>query len=261
MILMVMSGLVLLWGCLSTASFLAMTYDEFLKSAYPSADVNPWFGYYFNTGFFWFLTFFLPLVISLVVFFIKNIEDRADGWKRMLVLPFSPFRLYINKLLVIWICTIGFILSLFAFFIASGVMLSWLKPEFKFDQFPTYHYFLICFALKYCAFGLTVSSFCYLILLLIKRYALSLATVVLLPIVAPLTFDSKFNPFYSFISTMFNFMRFRSRYISDSEFDANKEALMTYPMFTSLDVVNTITLLTIITLLYFVSKKLLIAHE
>ena|GEM_PF-5503731 len=260
-ILIVLLSLTLSWVGISVWHFYSLTYAAFLEAAYPPEDQNPWYAFYFGSGFMFLLAFLLPLVLSLVVFFFKNIEDKADGWKRLFLLPFSRFTLHVNKLSAIWVCSVAFIAILFLLFFVSGVLLSWFKPDFKFDQYPSYHYFLLCFGAKYCGFSLTLVNLCYLVLITVRRYALSLATVVLLPLIGPLMTDSKFNPFSYFINSLHDFLRARARYMSLHEFDAKREVYFSYPMFTLYDVINLLFVALTMTALYLISKRHSILYD
>jgi len=77
----------------------------------------------------------LPMLVIFQTFSINNIEHRAEMWKSLFSLPIPKWSIYSAKYLYAVFLN-ALCLSLFATFIlASGYLLNYFTPEFKFNQY------------------------------------------------------------------------------------------------------------------------------
>jgi hypothetical protein len=77
----------------------------------------------------------LPMLVIFQTYSVNNIEHKSDMWKSLFSLPLPKWSMYSSK----WVYAVllnALCLSLFATFVlASGHLMSLLKPEFKFDEY------------------------------------------------------------------------------------------------------------------------------
>jgi hypothetical protein len=173
-------------------NFYNLTLQEFHDNIWPGNDENPWY-YYYNIPLL-IITFLLPLVTSLTTFIIKNMEDKANGWKSLFALPYPIFKIYQFKFLVITLFLFLYNFFTLLFIIVSANILSVLKPEFEFDKYPSYTGYLIGLFSLYFLVSLAIGSLTYLYSLYIKKVIVSLLISIFLPLIAQF-FTSSFNLF------------------------------------------------------------------
>lgn len=175
--------------------FYNKTFKEFVNEHLMEANPNPWYAYYFKR-YLLLSVFFLPLIISVTTYIIKNIEDKADAWKRLFVLPYSREIIHLSKLSVIWLYTTLYVVMTFSFLMLSGILLSKLKPDFNFSAHHTYHEFLFIFCLKFEVAVVSIATFSYAYMIWVKRTVVSLLLSIFLPFVG-LIFPSPYSsPLY-----------------------------------------------------------------
>lgn len=192
-------------------SFYKLSLEDFLNNIGPGQDKNPW--YYFYTMPLFTLSLLLPLVASLTAFMIKNIEDRANGWKSLFTLPFPIFKIYQFKFLVITLFLFLYNFFTLLFIIVSVNILSILKPEFDFDKYPSYSSYLVALFFLYFFVSLSIASFTYLYAIFFKRTIVSLLLSIFLPLLG-IFFTYSFN-LYSLASSISRHSKFpRIRYIN-----------------------------------------------
>jgi len=179
--------------------FYFKTLEEFLNEIHHEENPNPWYAYYFQRYLFlW--TVFLPLIVSIATYVVKNIEDKSDAWKRVFVLPYNRTIIHVSKLSVIWIYTTLYVLVSFIFLFLSGIALSKLKPDFNFSAHHTYHEFLLIFCFKFEIAALSITTFSYAYLILIRRTVVSLLLTIFLPFVSLLFKSPYSSPIHQRIS-------------------------------------------------------------
>lgn len=143
---------------------------------------NPWYLYYFGTGMLIYILV-LPLAVSIMPYVVKTVEDKADAWKRTLIIPYPIFGIHLSKVMVIWMYASLFVGLTLIGFIVSGLLLSYLKPEFNFAAYPTYHKFLIILFFKSELAALSIVTFGYSYMLFVKKTLTSLLLTIFLPLV------------------------------------------------------------------------------
>ncbi len=143
---------------------------------------NPWYFYYFGFNMLVY-TLVFPIALSVIPFVVKNVEDKADAWKRTLTLPGSLFSIQLSKLAVIWFYASMFVAITLVGYILSGIVLSMLRPEFGFSESPTYHKFLIILFFKFEWAALAIVTIGYTYMLFIRKTLVSLLLSIFVPIV------------------------------------------------------------------------------
>lgn len=161
--------------------FLSLSLADYNRLASYDLEPNPWYFYYFGMGLLIY-SILLPLALSILPFVIKNVEDKADAWKRTLILPTSIYKIHLSKLTVICFYASMFVGVTLGGLMLSGLLLSKLRPDFNFSQHPTYHQFLLLIFLKFELSALAIVVFGYAYLLFIKKTLVSLLLTVLLPL-------------------------------------------------------------------------------
>jgi hypothetical protein len=174
--------------------FYFLTFEEFSSVRFEE-NPNPWYAYYFSRYLFLWV-FLLPLIVSITTYIIKNIEDKADAWKRLFVLPYDRAIIHVSKLSLILLYTTSYVLITFLILVLSGISLSELKPDFDFQAHQTYHEFLPVFWLKFEISVIAITTFSYAYMILVKRTVVSLLLSIFLPFVG-LFFTSQYSsPLY-----------------------------------------------------------------
>ena len=163
-------------------SFYNLTLDEFYESIRPGHDNNPW--YYYYTFPLFILPLSVPLITSVVTYIIKNIEDKANGWKGLFSLPQPVIQLHLTKFLVIAFYLLLYHAITLALLLISVYVLSFLKPEFDFHAYPSYVVFLVSLFLNYFFISLAIGSLTYCVIIFIKRNVISLLLSIFVPLIA-----------------------------------------------------------------------------
>jgi len=193
-------------------SFYRLTLEEFYKNIMPGNDNNPWY-YYYNLLLF-ILAIALPLVSSLITFIIKDIEDKANGWKVIFALPKAVLRIHFIKFLVISFYLFLYHAITLILTLISVYILSILKPEFNFNSYPSYVVFLVGLFVKYFLISLAIGSLTYCIIIFIRKNVVSLLLSIFLPLIG-MFFTSSFNIYSNVISIISIPKQIRTRYILD----------------------------------------------
>jgi len=109
---------------------LVITYIYNWKLFVPEPGQNPWeeiFARSFNG-----ITLFTPLFIILIIGLLFNIENRANAWKHIFVLPISKSSFYLSKyLFLFWLLLIYYIIFVSLTW-AVGLFLGVYKKELNF---------------------------------------------------------------------------------------------------------------------------------
>jgi hypothetical protein len=173
-------------------NFFALTPEEFDHKLLPGDDRNPWFGYY--KSFLFLSSIIFPLVISVLTYVVKNIEDRAKGWRSLLTLPKPIITLYAAKFFVIlFYCLIYLVLSL-GLLLLSAEVLSFLKPDFHFGSYPRYVGLIGNLFLYYLLIAVAISSLTYALVICLARTMAGLLLSVFIPFLFVLI-EFPFNPY------------------------------------------------------------------
>lgn len=191
-------------------SFYNLTLEEFQENIFSGRDNNPWY-YYYRLPLF-ILTFSLPLVTSVMTFVIKSIEDKANGWKDLFSLPQPIIQLHLTKFLVISSYLLLYHAITLALLLISVYTLSFLKPEFDFNGYPSYVGFLFSLFLNYFFISLAISSLTYCVIIFIKRNVVSLLLSIFVPLIA-IFITTPFNLYTSAASIESRSMGLRTQYI------------------------------------------------
>jgi len=179
-------------------SFLNRSHQDFVYRNSIEQNPNPWYAYY--SGYLFLLVFLLPVIASISTFIIKSVEDKADGWKRVYILPYRKEVIHLNKLLVIWSYVSLFVIVTFLILILSGLLLCRLKPDFQFSSHFNYHQILFIVFLKFELSVLSITAFSYAYMVLIKRTVVSLLLSIFLPFFCLLFINQYSSPLYQFFS-------------------------------------------------------------
>lgn len=186
-------------------NFYLKPYEVFLREHnYFEHNPNPWFHFFSN--YFYLLAIVLPIIASITTYIIKSIEDKADAWKRLLVLPYDKSIIHFSKLFLIYLYLTFFLFSIYFLLEISSLALSQLKPDFHFFDFNTYHKTLIIFFLKFELAAISIATISYGYMIVIKRAMISLLLSIFLPFLG-LTFTSNYN---SLLSQWWSFRAKRS---------------------------------------------------
>ncbi len=186
--------------------FLSLSEADYNTMAAYDLQPNPWYFYYFGTGLLVY-TLILPLALSILPFVIKSVEDKADAWKRTLILPAPIYSIHLSKLAVICFYASLFVGVSLVGLMLSGLLLSKLRPEFNFHEYPTYHKFLTILFFKFELAALAIVTGGYAYMLFIKKTLVSLLLTVLLPLLCFLLLP----PYNSAPTQLFLFKMERSR--------------------------------------------------
>ncbi|MEO6522724.1 MAG: ABC transporter permease [Mucilaginibacter sp.] len=77
----------------------------------------------------------LPIYVIIIGYSVNSIEHKADTWKTLFSLPISKWSVYAAKFVYALFLVFMCLLLFYVFTIASGNLLSTLKPELKFNEF------------------------------------------------------------------------------------------------------------------------------
>ncbi len=79
--------------------------------------------------------FLLPLFVVLLVSYVTSIEERANTWKYLYVLPFSKGYIYFSKLLTLVLLLFCTVLLYHCSVLGTGYLLDLFVPEFEFRYY------------------------------------------------------------------------------------------------------------------------------
>ncbi|MCP4546268.1 MAG: ABC transporter permease subunit [bacterium] len=125
-----LKGTLALWGTLLGPLFLAgmnfliyFIHEELLIEG----GGNPWAVLFGNTFNIWAMMF-LPLLMTVIVYLVCNVEHRASAWKHVYALPLPRWSVYITKYLIL----------VFLLFLANGtlVLLQYLTAFLLWKIYP-----------------------------------------------------------------------------------------------------------------------------
>lgn len=232
--------------------FLGKPFDTFLQQNPSEENPNPWFSYYFNNYLLLFVIV-LPFIVSITTYVVKNIEDRSDTWKRLFVLPYKRELLHLSKLCVVWFYSTFYVLITILLLLLSGIVLSKLKPDFNFADFPNYQKFLWIFLVKFELATVAITTFSYAYMVIIKRTVVSLLLSIFLPLVG-LFFPS---PYSSALHQFFDFSGKRFQMVINSE----AYETLHLSLISQYDVVCSVVTVASLAVVVWASKKPIINYE
>lgn len=190
--LLVVVFLPLLFNFLSFIDFYFTSAEEFRENLLPGDDLNPWFSY--DRKFLLLFSISLPLVVSVLTFVIKNIEDKANGWRSLFILPYPIFRLYLAKYaIVVFYCLTYLVMSLGLLLVGSEI-LSFLKPDFHFSMYPRYLDLTGWLFVEFVWISMVISSVTYACVIYLKRTMAGLLLSIFLPFFL-VFLEFSFNPY------------------------------------------------------------------
>jgi hypothetical protein len=250
---LILSYIVLIVGSISIVFFyfLNQDYEEFILRNSLEENPNPWYSYY--ASYLFLLVFVLPIIASISTFLIKSIEDKADAWKRIYILPYRKDAIHLNKLLIIWLYISIYMIGTFLILILSATLLSKLKPDFHFSSHSNYNQILLVLFFKFELSILAITAFCYAYMLLIGRVLISLLLSIFLPLFC-LFFENQYS---SALYQFFLLHRSRLSLIINHE----HPDMLQFNEVSQHDIICIIILLISIGLLILASKKLIINYE
>lgn len=161
-------------------SFFFQSKSEYYLKLSPGEDGNPWFNYYKNFIYVFAIT--LPIISSIITFIVKNIEDKANGWKSLLSLPLPFSIIYLIKFSVIIGYLFAYHLLSIALLLGSAKILSVIKPDFDFALFPSYIDFVFIIFVKLLLASFAIGSLTYCFLIYFKRTTTGLLLSIFLPL-------------------------------------------------------------------------------
>ena len=206
--------LIILFPVFITTSFFIsyynLTLEEFQENIFSGGDNNPWY-YYYKLPLF-ILTYSLPLITSVMTFVIKSIEDKANGWKDLFSLPQPILKLHLTKFLVISFYLLLYHAITLALILVSVFVLSLVKPEFDFNNYPSYFGFLFSLFFNYFLISLAIGSLTYCAIIFIKRNVVSLLLSIFVPLIA-IFITTPFNLYTSAATIQSRSMGLRTQYI------------------------------------------------
>ncbi len=170
--------------------FYNQTYEEFQNNNRLEIKPNPWFIFY--RSYLFLFVIFLPLIASVTTYIIKSIEDRADAWKRLFVLPYNKLLIHLAKLCVIIFYLTLYLLLTVMLLLISSTLLSGLKPDFQFSHFNNYRSTLIVFFIKFEIAIIAITAFTYAYLIIIKKTIITLLMSIFLALIG-LTITSHYS--------------------------------------------------------------------
>ena len=79
----------------------------------------------------------MPLYLLLTAYVINFTEHKSKSWKCIFTLPVPKFYIYASKILLVIIWLVIFIITSCLFFFATGLLLSYLRPELQFRDYDS----------------------------------------------------------------------------------------------------------------------------
>lgn len=232
--------------------FFFKTRQELLNEKLFEANPNPWFIYYGNYLFLFVI--FLPVIISVTAFLVKNIEDRADGWKRLYVLPYGVETLHMAKLLIIITYVTIYLLATYFLLSLSSFILAEFKSDFEFYRFNPLTYNIFIFFVKFEIAAVSIITSSYALFISLKRNTASLLFSIFLPFFG-LTFTSQYSsPFNQW--TSYTSKRTHMIINSIQGYDDLKIALVD-----KYDIINLLVLIISLCIIVYASKKPIISYD
>lgn len=193
--------------------FFSLTIDEFYSKLWRYDDKNPCF-YYYKTNLY-VMPIMLPIIASVITFSVKNIEDKANGWKSIFTLPRSVFKIHLDKFFVVSIYLFSYVFLSFCLLMVSAFVLSILKPDFNFGAFPFYFDLILILGFKYLVSALAVGSFTYCFLIFFRRVITGLLSSIFFPLIG-VFIEYSFNLYNSSFTQTFVLLRLRSDSIREN---------------------------------------------
>ena len=169
-------------------------------------EVNPW-GYLLGRNLY-ILYLVYPLLVSILVYSLCDMEYRNGNLQRLLTLPFSGNTIFASKIL--FLTEIVFVSTLIAYlsFLSSGFLLSYLSPLFSFQD---YDIRLVCFYFHLRLFIslLAVSSVQLWISLIFRNFVIPMGFSCFMMMFSLLTYNKEYsylNPFAAVYKSMNEFI-------------------------------------------------------
>ena len=188
-----------------------------MKTGNTEISVNPWTYLIANRS--QILYYFYPLLVSILVYSLCDMEYRNRNFKRLFTLPYPVHTIYSSK--IIFLIEIVFLSTLIAFatFIVGGLVLSHFFPALSFQD---YDIRLACFIFHTRLFIslLAVSLIQYSISLIFKNFVVPVGFgcfMVMFTLISQRSEKSYLNPFAAILNSLSEFIRFQS--VSFSKYD------------------------------------------
>lgn len=175
-------------------SYMFRKYDDLLREAKYSNDLNPWFDFYSDP--IYIIAFLLPIICGVMASLQYSIEEKGNYWKYLFSLPISRWQIFVSKFCSLIFCLFLLLFSIWVVLVLSANVLAFFKPTvFAFKSYNSHFTEITLFVFKLFLYQLGILSICFY---LTFRFKNSLSLNIFVPIFSFFIYGkySPFNPFF-----------------------------------------------------------------